>query len=261
MKVTTMLITPQMAEEMLKGNVHNRPMSETHVRELMREMESGRWKLNGDTICFNGKCLLDGQHRLEACRRSGVPFTSLVVEGLPDDVFDTKDCGKRRSASDTLALRGEQNTTKLAAVLAFVDRYMTGRMDQCVRYSNTEVEQLLERYPRARKSVSVCMSKTTPLLPFSVLAGCHYLFAHKDEALADLVVLQVCKGANLKEGDPIYILRERLLQNSLAKAKLSPTYMAALFIKAWNYTRAGRQLRQLRYRECGISPEPFPVVE
>lgn len=260
MKTTTLTITPEQAEEMLKGNVCNRPLNEAHVRVLMREMQNGRWKLNGDTICLNGSRLIDGQHRLEACRRAGVPFTTIVVEGLSEDVFDTKDCGKRRSASDTLSLRGERNTARLAATLQFVDRYMTGRMETFVRYTNTEVEELLVKYPGARVSVSKCINDTKRLLPFSVLAGCHYLFAQKDAVLADRVIEMILKGANLQEGEPMYVLRERLLQNSMAKAKLSGPYLAALFIKAWNHVRSGNRVRFLRYRELGENPEPFPVV-
>lgn len=260
MKTTIMTITPQQAEIFLAGNTHNRPMNDGHVRLLMREMQGGRWKLNGDTIRFNGTRLLDGQHRLEACRRAGVAFTTVVVEGLPNDVFDTIDCGRRRNGGDTLALRGEKHTTKLAGTLQFVGRYITGRMEKCVRYSNTEIEQLLEQYPGVRDSVQRCLSDNKRLLPFSVLAGCHYLFSQKDSALADRVVEQIIKGSNLQEGEPMYLLRERLVQNSLAKAKLSPTYMAALFVKAWNHTRDGTKIRQLRYTEEGDRTEDFPAV-
>jgi hypothetical protein len=93
-----------------------------------------------------------------------------------------------------------------------------------------------------------------------VLAGCHYLFAKKDESAADQFIQQLISGSGIIEGEPVYVLRERILQNSLAKAKLSKNYLMAIIIKAWNHKRAGTNLRKLFYREESKNPEPFPVV-
>lgn len=259
--VTQKVITPQMAEEMLKMNTRNRPMNEGHVKALIKELQGGRWKINGDTICVSGNLLVDGQHRLEACRRSGVPLTTLVVEGVGGDVFDTKDCGRRRNAADSLALLGEKNAFKLAASLAVVDRYMTGRMNAFVRYTNADIEHLLSKYPGVRESVTKCGSGAIGLVPFSIFAGLHYLFALKDSELADLVMNKIAKGAELVEGEPIYVLRERLMRNSLSKSKLGGTYIAALMIKAWNATRSGNRVHSLRYTESGDTVESFPTIK
>jgi hypothetical protein len=64
----------------------------------------------------------------------------------------------------------------------------------------------------------------------------------------------------MQEGEPMYVLRDRLMQNSQAKAKLQSSYIAALYIKAWNYTRGGKKLSSLRYRQAGDKCEDFPVV-
>ena len=245
---------------MLENNAGNRPLNMNHVKVLAREMSGGRWKVNGDTICLNSDRLIDGQHRLSAVIESGVTIETLVVEGLPSDVFDTKDVGKRRSAGDTLAVRGEIDGKNLAAALVVIDRYMTGRVNCVVRYTNTEIEELLEKYPEARRSVRVC-HKSKKLVPPSTLSGCHYLFARKDEEAADEFVRALRTGIGLEEGEPVYILRERLMQNSIAKAKLSQPYVMAIIIKAWNHHRAGTKVRFLRYREEGDHPETFPMVE
>lgn len=260
MKITTQTITPEIAETLLAGNTRNRALNENHVRSLMREMLSGRWKVTGDPIRFNGSHLIDGQHRLEACRRTRIPFTTVVVEGLQEDVFDAIDCGKPRNGGDTLALRGEKNTAKLAAALQVVGRYKSGRMLQGVRFSNTELLGLLEKYPGVRGSVERCGKDKRILLPFSILAGFHYLFSEKDPSLADLVVEQILHGNGLRDHDPMKLFRERLVTNSLSKAKLSSTYLAALFVKAWNHTREGSQIRQLRYTEEGDRAEVFPEI-
>lgn len=259
MNVTMKSITPALARQMLAKNTGNRPINESHVDMLTKEMSMGRWKVNGDTICLNGDRLIDGQHRLKAIVKSGVTVQTLVVEGLDSDVFDTKDVGRRRSAADTLSVRGEVETKKLAAALVVVDRYMTGRMMSCARYTNTEIEGLLEKYPEVRQSIAACR-ETKKLVAQSVLVACHYLFSRLDTEQADVFVRQLISGLGLEEGEPVYVLRERLLQNSLAKAKLSQPYIMAIIIKAWNSRRAGKAVKYLRLREVGDSIEAFPVV-
>lgn len=260
MKAELKTITPEWAEKILKEkNTGNRSMNQRHVESLAKEIKNGSWKVNGDTICLNGSRLIDGQHRLAAVVLSKITIQSFVIQGVPSDVFDTKDVGKRRSAGDTLGVRGEINATRLAAALIVIDKYMTGRMEVSVGYSNTEIEALLNKHPDARKSLRTS-NATKGLITPSVLDACYYLFAQKDEDLAEEFVEKVLLGTGLQEGDPWYVLRERLVGNSLSKAKISRPYMMALCIKAWNYARAGKTIRCLSWREKGEKSEPYPVV-
>lgn len=260
MKAELKTITPEWAEKILaEKNAGNRTMNRIHVEALAREMKRGKWKVNGDTLCMNGTRLIDGQHRLAAVVLSGMTIQSFVIEGLPSDVFDTKDVGKRRSAGDTLGVRGEKNACRLAAALILIDKYVTGRADKSVTYANTEIEELLEKYPDARDSLQTTHA-TRGLITPSVLDACHYLFSRKDADLADEFVEKVLRGTGLEEGTPWYVLRERLVGNSLAKAKLSRPYLMALCIKAWNHARAGSTVRYLRWREKGEAAEQFPVI-
>jgi hypothetical protein len=252
-------ITPEYASSLLVRNVGNRALSRSHVESLAKEMRAGRWKVNGDTICVNGSRLIDGQHRLQAVVESGVTIQSLVVTDLPSDVFDTKDVGKRRSPGDTLSVLGVPNAARLAAALALVDAYCTGRGDVRVHYTNTEVEGLMHKYPDVMASIQSTVNGKSLLQP-SVLDACHYLFSQKDKGLADEFVVKVLKGTGLTEGSAWYVLRERLVANSLSKAKLSRPYLMALCIKAWNCERSGKTVRCLRWREKGDAVEPYPVI-
>jgi hypothetical protein len=223
-------------------------------------MSLGRWKFNGDTICLNGDRLIDGQHRLMAVVKSGVTIDALVVDGLPSDVFDTKDIGKQRTAADTLSTHGEVNCRSLSAALLVVDKYITGRVSRRVQYTNIEIEDLLHKHPDIRRSVVLCL-RTKKLVPPSIMAGLHYLFSRKDETAADKFVSQLISGSGLVDGDPIYVLRERIMQNSISKSKISNEYMMALIIKAWNHKRAGAMVHNLRFRQEGANPESFPVIQ
>lgn len=260
MKCELVTITPQIAEKLLKKNNHNRTLNLRHAEALADEIREGRWKVNGDTICINGETLIDGQHRLQAVVLSGMPIQSLFVDGLPSDVFNTKDIGKKRSAADTLSVLGKKNSKRLASALVLVDKYFTGRSTKNVRYSNTEVEGLLNKYPDIEGYLLV-NTKGRGLIAPAVLDTCYYLFSKKDQELADEFVEKVIKGTGLEEKSPFYLLRERLVANSLSKAKLSREYILALCIKAWNYRRSGSRLRALRWRDKGNTPEAFPVVQ
>ena len=82
MNIRVETITPERATQILATqNTGNRSISRRHVAVLAEEIKAGRWKLNGDTICFNGSRLIDGQHRLSAIAASGIPVESLVVYG------------------------------------------------------------------------------------------------------------------------------------------------------------------------------------
>jgi hypothetical protein len=262
MKAELRIITPEWARKVLDElNPKNRAINAKHVAKLAEEMRAGRWKVNGDAIRFDLYGLLaDGQHRLAAVVLSGITIQSFVVEGLASDVFDTIDSAiKVRSPGDMLGIHGELNAYRLASVLAMVDRYMTGRGDKVVDYTNTEIEALLHKYPGVRASLQLA-SKARGLMPPSLLDTCHYIFSQKDKLMADEFVVKVIKGTGLAEGDPYFVLRSRLVSNSIAKASLSKPYILALCIKAWNFTRKGMRVRNLRWRDAGKGTEAFPVA-
>jgi hypothetical protein len=112
-------ITPKMAKALLeKFNLGNRPKKEANIARYVRHMLNGTWGLTGDTIKFSDKQLLrDGQNRLIACLRSGETFTTHVVFGIDDSLFDVMDQGKNRDGADVLAIAKYANTTTLAGAV------------------------------------------------------------------------------------------------------------------------------------------------
>lgn len=118
------IITPDTAALWLERNSRNRAVSEASVRRLASDMAEGRWEINGETIKFDtfGN-LIDGQHRLEAVKRSGVTVRSLVSRGLAPESQLTIDLGQPRSAAQQLALLGVTSTTGTAALSVALIRY------------------------------------------------------------------------------------------------------------------------------------------
>lgn len=69
------LITTDLARQYLKRNSScNKPLEEDKVNALVEKINSGKWDSNGDAIYFgHGDVLLNGQHRMNAIVRSGIP--------------------------------------------------------------------------------------------------------------------------------------------------------------------------------------------
>ena len=90
----------------------------------------------------------------------------------------------------------------------------------------------------------------------------HYLFSRKDPALADEFFVKLAQGTNLKDDDPIYLLRERLMRENLkgSRTRMVPREALALTIKAWNAKRKNEKPRSLRWRGNGEGAEEFPVI-
>lgn len=105
--VALMTITPQMAEQMLKKNIANRKVNQANVNRIAADMATGNYKVNGETIKIspNGE-ILDGQHRLLACVKSGMSFQSYVVYDVERETVGTIDMGKGRSVADSLNVMG-----------------------------------------------------------------------------------------------------------------------------------------------------------
>lgn len=263
MKVETVTITPEIAEEMLTNNTCNRPVKRLHVAFLVNELVAGRWKFNGDPvrIGFDGS-LIDGQHRLEAVMQSGVAIKTLLITGLDPEVFDTIDSGALRSAGDTLSVAGEKNGRNLAAALVVANDLSRGKTDfnRSIKISNAEILNMLSQHEAIKDSM--CWGRSlVRLAPCSIVVALHYLFSQQNPNRANAFFEAVHTGVGLDIDSPVYLLRQRLIDNATAKGKMTRRYMAALFVKAWNAYASSRKLKYLRFRETGDCPEPFPTIQ
>lgn len=74
------LITPDLAKQYLKRNSScNKKLDEGLVNTLVERINSGKWDSNGAAIYFDhGDILFNGQHRMHAIVRSGIPVSVRV---------------------------------------------------------------------------------------------------------------------------------------------------------------------------------------
>jgi hypothetical protein len=90
LEVSIEVVNPSEAEAYLKNNAMHRKVKQKKVDEYIKEMQDGKWKLNGKALIFdsNGR-LLNGQHRLNAVVQSNTPLTTLIVRGVDPSVLET----------------------------------------------------------------------------------------------------------------------------------------------------------------------------
>lgn len=258
---TVQVITPDLAARLLEHNDKNRPVNDRYVHELASAIQAGEWRLNGEPIILNGDgSLLDGQHRLLAIIRADVPVPALVVSGVSSDVFDTIDQGRRRSAGNTLAIRGFLYYNQIAAAATWLWRYEHAAINHGrLHPTSSAVLHIVEEHPELQMSASFLGGCKTVkrILPPSVGIWLHWEFNRRSPGMAAQFFSHLDTGEGLFPGDPIYHLRERLQDNRASKAKLRNFALAALTIKAWNAYIQGRPLRLLKW----LDKEEFPRIQ
>ncbi|KAA8825373.1 hypothetical protein [Bifidobacterium myosotis] len=263
-------VTPEIADDWLKHrNTRNRPFREEHIRRYMEDMKAGRWVENGDAIRFDADgTLLDGQNRLEACRRAGVGFDTCLVLGLPPEAQATMDQGARRSGADVLRLGGVdfENPTLLASVAAADIRRERDGLAAAFRRNGRgkpSAGELLEHVratPRlgeaARRGAAVA-ARTAGLLSPTAAAVVWLALDDVDPEAAGRFMESLATGADLRDGDAILTLRAALAR--LSRDKRPQLERAAYTFKAWNRWRRGGRCLRLGWAPDGEKREPFPT--
>lgn len=256
-------ITPQIAATLLRANTCNRPVSRMIVANYAEMMASGQWKLNGETIKVTSKgVLLDGQHRLLACVQSGTAFRAYYVEVEDDTVFDTIDVGKKRSGSDILAIKGEKQTSLLAAVLPLVRAYYkTGKLNvNSRRCNNMDLEGILEEHPDVREDVSYAGSRKVcaQLYTKTSIAVSRYVLSMIDRKQAHAFIEDLLYGEGLKRGDAAFAVRNHMLDiHAKTGLRISEnSYIIAVIFKAWNFYRKDKQCLRISFH---VDKEDFPT--
>ena len=118
----TQVITPEIAEEMLKHNFVNRKINKNRVKGYAHDMKLLRWEkiVDGLAIQFDTDWnLLNGQHRLEAIRLSGIPqemfiFKKNITANALSLPFDT-------GATRSLALLTKKTSNYIAMITCIME--------------------------------------------------------------------------------------------------------------------------------------------
>ncbi len=260
-----MRITPETAKQWLEQNVRNRPLSDDIVIGYALDMLEERWEYNGDAIRFDSAgCLIDGQHRLKACIEAGVSFESDVIFGLPPKVMRTIDIHRPRTAGHIAQIEGAQNAACACAVAAMIilhKRHGIQHMnDPRCQPTKTQIVDAASTLPNLEPAVAQARLLGRKIAAPRIIGFCYYVFAAQSPTLAERFFDELAHGINMQQDNPVYHLRERLLTDRRAKAKLPQFEIIALFFKSWLFYRENRPLRKLFWKSDGPAPERFPSI-
>jgi hypothetical protein len=261
MKVEIVTITPQTAAAWLEANMNFRRPIKGYAERLAKDIASGRWDVNGDAIRFDDSGnLKDGQHRLLACVIAKTSFRSLVVWGIESDT--NIDAGVKRSIGQLLHSRGEVSTNKLAAAIR-IAWYLESGMKSWTNNDKRPTNQVLLAWFDANPTIRESLRFAGPcsrVLPESAGAALHDEFSNKDQKMANDFVAVLAGKMPLSSGDPVMMLRERLIQDAGSKFKMNQRQRLAYSITAWNYWRKGTSIKFLRWSESGVNAQEFPSI-
>ena len=259
------LVTPELATQLLEANTHNRPLTQSHVDRIAGRIRAGKWRFNGDTIkiAADGD-VLDGQHRLWAIIEARIPVETIIVYGIDREAFATIDTvRKMRSHGDTIALNGQKrHRNVIGSALAWLIRWQTGRLEQykapTARVENSDIEDAFNEHPGMIRAAEKAMQTRGVANP-SLLAFLYYVAVNKNEELADRFIATLVDPAGVGVSDPFFRLRSYFTSDH--HKRKDPLVTIALSIKALNAAAAGLKVHTLNWKQQGNAPEPFPKLK
>lgn len=287
-------ITPEVGTALLKRKNTNRALRLSQLNRIKRTLEQLRWQINGETIiCDHEGRLLEGQHRLQAGVDTGQTFWTLIVHGIDRERFKTMGQGSKRTAGDILGIQGVKNATNIAAALRWVYRYETGQMtnahpnitDDELTDTLPQHQEILDSIPFGKKCQGIAAPGMATALHYLCRVGPLTQVAHRKrgrkpatvepwdkgnpqyrKGKADHFFWTLASGENLESGDPILILRNRILQPKGPKRTrfiIRDEAKAPMIIKTWNLfvTQPELKLRDaVPIAWHGRNGQPFPKI-
>lgn len=269
----TMQIGPKEAKYLLSKNTKNRRVSWKHVEKLAKEMASGKWVNNGETIKFSSDdVLLDGQHRLYAVIQSGVTVTMSIVQGVYDpDAFKTIDVNARaRGAHQVAEMMGVKNANNVTSVARRLIHWentsdkqrFSFNTDAWRKITTTDVIDYAEQNEKEIQEMHMAIAKSLAHRRCgagSALTTALILCNRANKFAAMQFIEGIKTGANLDEYSPVALLRDRLIAPPERRGQKWELELMALTIKAFNKFLHGKSLKTLRWIQGADHPEKFPV--
>lgn len=212
-RVEMRLVTPELAEKWLqKFNTENRKIQRSHVEMIVRDIRDGNWMVNAQPICFTGDPdnaepgdnvrLLNGQHRLEACKISEIPIEIPIAKHIPEAAFATYDIHAKKTlnTSDSAA-KADERVLKAAAKIQW-------RVDQGypATYRLTPSASELIRTIRAHPHLGDGFARSRRMKDFAsagVMTYMIYRVKQEHAEVGEQFLEDLETGEGLERGNPV----------------------------------------------------------
>jgi hypothetical protein len=274
-------VDAEQAEEWLQSNANNRGQRKVKIAEFKSDMLAGNWRNIGDPVRFDtGGRLVDGQHRLIAlvraneereaeCLKTGEKYQPiavplLVIRGVAPEDQIVMDTGTRRTAADQLRIVGRHNYILLSAAakwMIFWERQALYADNTKKFATHTEIVQFVEEHSDFEEIVSRAARLIKGIkMPPGYVCTAYYICWRIDPDVADEFFQRLSDGEDLKRGDPILALRNRLEDLRHSRVNLSGEMWLSLLLRTWNARREGQSLRAVMVQRRGEAIAcPMPI--
>jgi hypothetical protein len=237
-------VTRDQAETWLGHTTFNRPLNKRTVRMLAHDMVKGNWNhLVAPPILIDeaSSGVIDGQHRLKALLLSNLESMEAFVLKVPRKAIEVIDTGRPRSLSDTLAIRGHENTVVKSAWLNRGVQWATN-VRATHALTRTEAIALIEAAPnidQAAKVTDVLRRRSNKIvgLPIGSIAC---LWDIQEYGLGGELVIEFVERVQRSQGldDLLYRFQKRLLDARNPRSRLTmsgdtESYLIARVFAAW----------------------------
>lgn len=271
------IISPEMAAEFLTKNTKNRAIKQFKLQGFVADMKDGRWRFNGDAIRFYADgSLADGQHRLEACVASGVPFIANIIYGLSAEDGMTIDTGTSRKNADVLCLQADiskQDSGHVASAATIViahDLGFTGYANPGgLLTKDTTTQKVFDWYVGNIDSVDNAVNwlhehapNRARVLSAGQIIALKILSSRVDPEISHAFFKKVIGGFGLEEGSTEAHCRTLLLNAIATPRKMTPRIRFLTAAKCFKSVAAGRSIKHqgnAGFRDGGVDKTPtFP---
>jgi hypothetical protein len=268
MKATLKVITPKDAEKLLGRNTINRSVRSRRVDQYAKQIKDGQWRVTGEAIkVANDGTLLDGQHRLLAVIKAGIPAEFFVVDGLDPEVFKVLDSGLSRTNGDALGSLGFGDPKEVGAIAKLVIGVQAG-----INPNNTELMSLISRtdiinFCEAHRELITQALKDCRVVhrqlagSFSAWGALYILCAltHKDGGSRIREFLNsVSEGANLNVGDPRLALRNWLVRHPRIDRGVGRAEHLGTYLSVYRNFAVGTPIQRLRTHDVNKGMPDIP---
>jgi hypothetical protein len=261
--ITNVLITPEIARDLLTLNRENRPPDFTVIRKYAEFMQADRWIYIGDIIRITKDLrLVDAQQRLLAIIETGSTIEMHIQTGLSDESFGVIDSGRTRTGADALAIAGFKDVNVLSAAIRAdiyfrTQRRVGARINvkrvyplQVIEW--TEKQDLKLMQDRVEYSIRYLHVKGK-FLAQSTWAFVYYTLSTirgaKTQATNFVTLLASGENVSLQdETSVIYLLREKLMDIRKEKSlggKTETDLKVRYIFTAWNLFRERQIIKKI----------------